>query len=471
MDDEVVLSHTTSVCPDCLACIPAVRVADGQRVLLRKSCPEHGPFEAVIWCGEPAYASWSRPKAPSYPKSPQTVVAKGCPWDCGLCPEHRQQTCCTLLEITHRCDLACPICFADAGKERENDPDLPEIRRRFEALLAAAGPCNVQLSGGEPTVRDDLPEIIALGHSIGFDFIQLNTNGLRLAREPDYGRKLKEAGLSCVFLQFDGLDDEVSVKLRGRPLAREKEAAVDHCREHELGVILVPTLVPGVNAHLIGSIIEYAVERLPGVRGVHFQPVSYFGRYTGFSHDLARITIPEILTEIEKQTRGLIKAEHFRPSGAEHSLCSFHGNFVLMSGGELKPWSAPHAGQSCCGGEAAGLGAVKARQFQRQFWTAPAGCCCAAAKGPSLGGWELFLERIRTHSLCLSGMAFQDAWTLDLERLKGCHLHVLHPDGRLIPFCAYNLTDSKGRPVYRNGFKRHAANEEVAHHDSLDGPP
>ena len=447
----VVLSHTESVCPECLARIPAMRVADGDRVLLRKTCPDHGLFETVIWRGEPSYASWSRPKAPSYPKVPQTAVAGGCPWDCGLCPEHRQQTCCTLLEVTQRCNLRCPVCFADAGKQAGNEPDLPEMRRRFEALLAAAGPCNVQLSGGEPTVRDDLPEIIALGRAIGFDFIQLNTNGLRLAREPDYGRRLKEAGLSCVFLQFDGLDDEVSVKLRGRPLSREKEQAVAHCRELELGVILVPTLVPEVNVHLIGPIIEYAIERLPGVRGVHFQPVSYFGRYSGLSQGPCRITIPEIITEIEKQTRGLIRVEHFRPPGAEHSHCSFHGNFVLMPEGELKPWTVPNAGQSCCGGETAGLGVLKAQQFQRQFWTSPAGSGRPMAEGLSLGGWDLFLERLRTHSFCVSGMAFQDAWTLDLERLMGCHLHVLHPDGRLIPFCAYNLTDSQGHAVYRNG--------------------
>jgi 7,8-dihydro-6-hydroxymethylpterin dimethyltransferase len=447
--DEVVLSHTQSVCPQCLARLPAVRVADGDCVLLRKRCPEHGLFQTVIWRGEPSYASWSRPKTPSYPKVPQTAVVGGCPWDCGLCPEHRQQTCCTLLEVTQRCDLKCPVCFANAGNSDCKDPDLQMIRGMYEALLAAAGPCNVQLSGGEPTVRDDLPEIIALGRSMGFDFIQLNTNGLRLASEPDYGRRLKEAGLSCVFLQFDGLDDEVSVKLRGRPLAREKERAVDHCREHELGVILVPTLVPEVNVHLIGPIIEYAIERLPGVRGVHFQPVSYFGRYSGFAQDQGRLAIPEIITEIEHQTGGLIRAESFRPPGAEHSYCSFHGNFVLMPGGELRPWTVQHAGHSCCGVENAGLGAVKARQFQRQFWTTPGSLCCSLPEGPSLGGWDLFLERMRTHSFCVSGMAFQDAWTLDLERLKGCHLHVLHPDGRLIPFCAYNLTDSSGRPAYR----------------------
>jgi uncharacterized radical SAM superfamily Fe-S cluster-containing enzyme len=284
---------------------------------------------------------------------------------------------------------------------------------------------------------------------MGFDFIQLNTNGLRLGSDPDYVRRLKEAGLSCVFLQFDGLDDTIYEKLRGRPLIREKERAIQHCREHGLGVILVPTLVPGVNAHQIGATIEFALDLLPIVRGVHFQPVSYFGRYNGLSRDRQRITIPEIITEIEKQTNGRIKTEHFRPPGAEHGYCSFHGNFVLMPGGELKPWTTHNSGSTCCRTNDTGQGSVRAQQFQKQFWTFPGTSCCAQEKEPSLGEWDIFLERVRTHSFCLSGMAFQDAWNLDLERLKECHLNVLHPDGRLIPFCAYNVTNSQGRSVYR----------------------
>jgi len=447
--DESVLSVTESVCPRCLTRIPASLVADGDSVLLKKRCPEHGFFQTVIWRGEPSYASWSRPKIPSHPKIPQTEVDRGCPWDCGLCSEHRQQTCCTLIEVTRRCDLKCPVCFANAGVNGGSDPDFHEIRRMYEALLAACGPCNVQLSGGEPTVREDLPEIIALGRSLGFDFIQLNTNGLRLAREPGYAKKIKEAGLSCVFLQFDGLVDEVFRRLRGRPLTREKDRAVAYCVENELGVILVPTLVPDINIHQIGPIIEYAVAKLPGIRGVHFQPMSYFGRYSGLSPDRRRMTIPEIITEIERQSGGVIKTEHFRPPGAENSYCSFHGNFVLMPGGELKPWTVRGSGNSCCGAENAGLGASRAQQFQKQFWGAPTGSCCSLREGPGLDGWDIFLNRMRTHSLCLSGMAFQDAWTLDLDRLKGCHLHVINPDGRLVPFCAYNLTDIEGRSYYR----------------------
>ncbi len=451
MKGEVLLSVTESVCPECLARIPARRVADGDRVLLKKKCPEHGFFQAVIWRGEPSYNSWSRPKMPAHPITPQTAMESGCPWDCGLCPEHRQQTCCAMLEVTTRCDLKCPVCFANAGVDNRSDPDLKEIRVMYEGLLRACGPCNVQISGGEPTVREDLPEIIALGRSMGFDFLQLNTNGLRLAREPAYVKKLKEAGLSCVFLQFDGLEDDVFLRLRGRPLAREKRQAVAHCLELDLGVILVPTLVPDVNVHQIGPIIKFAQARIPGVRGVHFQPVSYFGRCSGLSAERLRLTIPEIITEIENQTGGAVRKENFRPPGAENSYCSFHANFVLMPGGELKPWTVHDPGNSCCGAQSAESAVSKARQFQKQFWTSPGSSCCSLHNEPGLGGWDLFVTRLKTHSFCLSGMAFQDAWTLDLDRLKQCYLHVVHRDGRLIPFCAFNLTDSRGRCFYRDG--------------------
>jgi hypothetical protein len=449
MTETVFLSETESICPVCLEVIPAIRVADGDQVSLNKKCPEHGPFQAVIWRGAPSYASWGGRKTPSYPEKPMTAVDRGCPWDCGLCPEHRQRTCCVLIEVTRQCDLKCRVCFADAGKGNGKDPDFNVVKSMYERLLAIGGPYNVQLSGGEPTIRDDLPGMVSLGCSMGFDFIQLNTNGLRLAREPGYVERLKEAGLSCVFLQFDGLEDGVYEKLRGRPLFREKERAIRHCLENELGVILVPTLVPGVNIHQIGPIVEFAVTLLPTVRGVHFQPLSYFGRYDGVCRDRSRITIPEIITEIERQTGGMIKTEHFRPPGAEHCYCSFHGNFVLMPEGELRPWAVHQPGNTCCRRDDAGLGSAKARQFQKQFWASPRSSCCPSDKGPGLGGWDLFLERVRTHSFCLSGMAFQDAWNLDLERLKECHLHVLHPDGRLVPFCAYNVTDVEGRSYYR----------------------
>jgi 7,8-dihydro-6-hydroxymethylpterin dimethyltransferase len=444
-----VLSTTESVCPECLARLSAERVLVGDDVYLRKTCPEHGPFQAVIWRGPPLYSEWVKPKIPAHPVNPFTSIDRGCPYDCGLCADHRQQTCTALLEVTQRCDLRCPFCFADAGTAATPDPDLRTLEAWYRRLLDAGGPCNIQLSGGEPTVRDDLPDAVALGKSLGFEFIQLNTNGLRLARDPAYANALKDAGLSSVFLQFDGTRDDIFTALRGVQLLDRKRAAIERCVENDLGVVLVPTLVPGVNTGDLGNLIRLALEYFPGVRGVHFQPVSYFGRYPQAPADADRITIPEVIRAIEQQTRGLIKAANFTTSGCENALCSLHGNFVVMPNGDLRPWTQ-QAAASCRTPQPAEIGAARTRDFVATYWSSTANLVTLDnIASSSFGEWEVFLARTKTHTFCISGMAFQDAWNLDLDRLRDCCIHSVSPAGRLIPFCAYNLTDRSGRALYR----------------------
>ncbi len=452
MKEARLLSTTESVCPDCLSRIPAQRVARGDDVYLRKVCPEHGAFESVIWRGPPSFTEWMRPKIPAYPQSPFTAVERGCPFDCGLCPDHRQQTCTALLEVTQRCDLGCPYCFASSGAGTEPDPTLPVIEGWYRRLLEAGGPYNVQLSGGEPTMRDDLPEIVALGRRLGFDFIQVNTNGLRFARDPAYVAALREAGLASVFLQFDGTRDDIYEKLRGKPLLEEKRAAVARCAEFGLGVVLVPTLVPGVNTDDVGAIIDFALQHVPIVRGVHFQPVSYFGRYPEPPDDAGRITIPEMIRALEIQTDGRIQREVFKPPACENAWCSFHGNFVLMPHGELRPWVKESESSCCCEPQSAAEGARKARSFVARYWVPPAPQTTRPTDISTvydMGEWDTFLSRVRTHTLCISGMAFQDVWNLDLDRLRDCCIHTVSPDGRIVPFCAYNLTSCSGRTLYR----------------------
>jgi uncharacterized radical SAM superfamily Fe-S cluster-containing enzyme len=448
IDSEPILSLTQSVCPECLARLEAQRVQRGDDIYLRKCCPEHGLFETVVWRSATEYRGWVRPKTPAYPEKPATSVSAGCPYDCGLCPEHRQHTCTALLEITQRCNLRCPVCFADAAHQPPPDPDLATIEGWYRMLLETGGPFNVQLSGGEPTVRRDLPEIISLGRKMGFGFIQLNTNGIRLADEPDYVERLKAHGLSSVFLQFDGTEDAIYEALRGKPLLAQKIAAIERCAAQGIGVILVPTLKPGVNDHNVGEIIRFALEYAPAVRGVHFQPISYFGRYPAPPDDADRITIPDVIRLIVAQSDGLFRAESFAPPGCENALCSFHGNFVLMPDGRLVPWTQ-HQSQSCdCQPIPAAEGAARARAFVAANWIAVEDVALPC-EGPSLGEWDILLQRSRTHTFFVSGMAFQDAWTLDLERLRDCCIHTVSRDGRLIPFCAYNLTSSSGRSLYR----------------------
>jgi uncharacterized radical SAM superfamily Fe-S cluster-containing enzyme len=450
--EKSVLSRTSSLCPECLRLVPATRYLDGQDVYMRKTCPEHGEFKTVLWRGDPSCQAWVRPKIPYVIKKPATKAEQGCPFDCGLCPEHRQQTCTALLEVTGQCNLRCAFCFADADTSLRPDPDMTTIQRWYECLLANGNPCNIQLSGGEPTIRDDLPDIVALGRSMGFSFVQVNTNGLRLGSDPTYTKKLAKAGLASVFLQFDGMNDDIHQTLRGGFLLKRKMAAIENCRQQGLGVVLVPTVVPGVNDLELGSIIQFALENLDVVRGVHFQPVSYFGRYPVPPSDMDRITIPEIIRKLELQTEGLLKARDFKPPGCENALCSFHGNFVLMPDGSVKALTSHNSSDCHCDAESAEEGASSAREFVAQNWSRRESKTPSYLQsGFSLGEWDVLLERASTHMLCISCMAFQDVWNIDLERLKDCCIHVVAQDGRLVPFCAYNLTDSAGRSLYGRG--------------------
>jgi len=457
-----ILAETQSLCPECLRQIPAYRRLEESSVFLEKRCPEHGLSKTIIWRGHPCIQGWSRPKMPSNPDRPATSIDRGCPFDCGLCPDHRQHTCTALLEVTHRCNLMCRICFAGSGRPASPDPGAKMIRFWYDRVLESAGTCNIQLSGGEPTVRNDLPAIIHVGKQAGFSFIQLNTNGIRIAEETEYAEKLKDAGLASVFLQFDGISDAPYLALRGRPLADLKKRAVEACARSGLGIVLVPTLVPGINTDQIGTILNYGLSEAPAVRGVHFQPVSYFGRYPKPPQDSERITLPEVMAALERQTQGKVRADQFRPPGCENALCSFHGNFIILESGRLVALTDRN-GSCCIGPEKAEDGARQTISAVARNWSGPVGnpvnspnpesCLEPVSDSPSpceCDTLDGFLDRARTHTFGISAMAFQDAWTLDLERLRDCCIHVVAPDGRLIPFCAYNLTSRSGRGLYRS---------------------
>ncbi|UWG95686.1 radical SAM protein [Dehalobacter sp. DCM] len=456
-----VIGYTTSVCPVCLRQIEAERLKIGDSVYIRKACPDHGQFQSVIWRGKPDYLTWYREKEPEYPKVSLTEVAKGCPYDCGLCPSHSQQICCSQIEVTERCNLRCPICFADAGRclgegPEDNvtkDPPVADIVDQLRIIWNTTGKCNIQLSGGEPTVRDDLPEIITAARQLGYTFFQLNTNGIRLAEDPEYVRALKDAGLSTVFLQFDGMKDEIYRDLRGKDLFALKEKAIDNCGRNHLGVVLVPTLVPGVNTDQIGEIVRYALKGMPVIRGVHFQPVSYFGRYPEPPDDRDRITLPEVLRALEEQTDGLLKMTDFAPSDCESALCSFHGDFVYFEDGKLT--SCTPKKNTCCSSENNQQASViKAQNFVAQRWeiqNSSANCSPGNTGKQPLkepDSWDAMLDRLRNYRLSITCMTFQDAENIDLERLKYCCVPVI-VKGKAIPFCAYNLTSRDGRSLYR----------------------
>ena len=428
--------RTKSVCPVCLRVLEAQKTVGEHGIYLNKTCPEHGAFSALIWEGSiKEYFMWNGESSAIDPPVNGKEPQRGCPNDCGLCSAHLRKGCCMLLELTRRCNLECPVCYASAGKCGD-DPNIEDIERQYDFLMAHGGPFNIQLSGGEPTLREDLPEIIWLGRQKGFTFFQLNTNGIRLAAEPDYAKSLKAAGLNTVFLQFDGMSDAVYEALRGRPLLREKLAAAG------LGIVLVPVIAPGVNEEEAGGILRLAMTRMPYVRGVHFQPLSYFGR-CALKRAERPVTIPRMLRLIEKQTEGMMKYADFCGGGAESPYCSFHASYMRRGDGSLRLLG--RRGGSCCATSDDSRSSV-AGQWSWAEWDTEAAQKKSGAETASL---DEFLEYARRNTFAVSGMVFQDAYDLDLERLMRCHICEVDPRHGMVPFCAYNLTDPEGLALYR----------------------
>ncbi len=476
-----IINYIESVCPVCLKKVMAQKVQYDDGVYLEKTCDEHGFFKTLIWEGQD-YKDWRGKEVYKTPEVLGNNVNKGCPYDCGICSEHRQETCCVLLELTDRCNLKCPICFASANEDVKPDVSIERVAEYFDYLMDCGGPYNIQLSGGEPTMRDDLDQIIKIGREKGFTFFQLNTNGIRIAEDADYIKKLAEAGLNTVFLQFDGLTEKPYIRLRGKKLLRTKLKAIENCKKAGVGVVLVPTVEKDANLDQLGKIIEFAINNMPAVRGVHFQPISYFGRYEN-RDETFRITIPKMIKEIEKQMNGKMKVGDFMPGGAENSYCSFHANFLVNEDRSLR---ALGSRTSCCSKPTS---SKQSREFVAKQWSAregidtnePINCssieaeetscccsskpevkveeasCCCSSESPKkqevIGTKSLddFIERFEKYTLAISAMLFQDAWNLDIDRLKQCYIHVVSDDEniKLVPFCAYNLTNTKGEYLYR----------------------
>ena len=287
-----VFRHTKSVCPECLKQIDAyivLDVLDGiDAIFMRKQCKEHGFFEDIISRNPPEYErnqKYYHDYVTIENKNNCHDTGEGCPHNCGMCAEHKSSPCIALIDVTNRCNLACPICFANASaKGYIVEPTMAELRTIFQHFLDIKPnpPVLLQLSGGEPTVREDLVDIIRMGKEMGFVEILLTTNGLKLAARngPEYIKTLHKAGMGAMYLSFDSADDpEVYKKVRGVNLLALKNRVIENCRKAGFaGVNLVPTIAKGVNDHQVGPIMQYAMENHDVVTGIVFQPVSLCGR-------------------------------------------------------------------------------------------------------------------------------------------------------------------------------------------------
>src|SRR5262245_60719399 len=297
--------QVVSLCEQCLRRIEAKHVIRDNHVWMYKWCPQHGRSKVLIatdakyWrAGREDYI-----KPPEMPLQFNTEMHWGCPYDCGLCPDHMQHSCLTLLEVTDQCNLACPVCYASSGPQRRTQRDVSTIERMLDAIVANEGePDVVQISGGEPTVHPQFFEILDAAKRRPIRHLMVNTNGIRIATEAGFAERLaRYAPAFEVYLQFDSFEREALLTLRGADLRQIRERALERLKAVGLSTTLVVTVARGVNDGEIGTIIEYAAGQ-SCVRGVTLQPVSFAGRTDGVTVQAARLTLTEVRQKILDQT-------------------------------------------------------------------------------------------------------------------------------------------------------------------------
>ena len=440
--DSAFYEQTRSICPECKRLIDAeIRLQDNCLVM-HKQCPEHGWFHSLVSSDADSYISSLKYNKPgTVPLAFSTEVKDGCPRDCGLCPDHKQHACLGLIEVNTGCNLACPTCFANAGPGYNLTMD--EVELMLDEFVRTEGdPEVVQFSGGEPTLHPQLFDMIRMARAKGIRHVMVNTNGLRIVRDPAWAEELA-ALRPMIYFQFDGLEDATYERLRGEPLLKEKLAVLDRLGELDLDTILVAAIERGVNEHEVGALVRFGLEH-PAVRGVNFQPVTHTGRHEPFD-PLDRVTIPEVVGRIAEQTEGLFLKSDFVPVPCCHPGCQ-SVTYAYVEDDQVIPlprvlnvddyldyitnrtWpdaseDVKHALEALWSSSAVPGSESLVSQFT----------CAVCNIDLAISSRDL-AKRI----FAISVKDFMDAYTFDVKKVMKCCVEIITPDGRLIPFCSYN---------------------------------
>lgn len=439
--DEVFLEFTRSICPVCKRVIDAeVNVRDN-RVILRKRCAEHGLFEALVYSDADLYMAQQRYNKPgTMPLELQTEVKEGCPLDCGICPEHKQHACLAIIEVNTACNLDCPVCFADSGHQEDGfSLSLEQVDLMLDSFVAAEGdPEVVQFSGGEPTIHPQILEFIALAQAKGIRSVMLNTNGIRLARDRRFAEELA-ALRPHVYLQFDGFELETHIAIRGKDLRADKQRALDHAAELGLTVTLVAAVEKGINEHEVGAIVRFAVGH-PAVRSVAFQPVTHSGRHLEFD-PLERLTNADVMELVAAQVPEWYRLDDFVPVPCCFPSCRSM-SYAFVDGDSVVPFTRLIEIDDY-------LDYLSNRvipdyeirhSLERMFSSSATPGAEKALLACESCGIDLPAElgQLQDKVFTIIVQDFQDAYTLNVRQLMKCCVVEIVPDGRLIPFCAYN---------------------------------
>lgn len=441
-------STTTSLCTTCLRRVEAKIVFQDERVLMIKRCAEHGS-ETVLISDDIAYYRATREtflKPPEMPQHYNTPVKYGCPYDCGLCEDHEQHSCVSVIEITDHCNLRCPVCYANSGPERTGYRSLRTVERMLDAVVRNEGePDVVQISGGEPTLHPELFAILDAARARPIRHLMLNTNGIRIAKDRAFAERLASycPGFE-LYLQFDSLEKGALLQLRGADLRSVHAEVLGHCDELDLPVTLVVTVQKGVNDGELGAIVEHALTHR-SVRGVTFQPVQEAGRLDTFDPTRDRLTLSEVRRKLLAQT------SVFRPQDVLPVPChpdAIAMAYLLKVGDQVTPLSGEVPLEVLLGAARSTISFERDAALKQAVFALFSTGIHEGAAGASLKTLLCCLPRVDAASAELGYhnlfrviiMEFADARGFDVRSVKKSCVHIVHPeDGRSIPFDTYNL--------------------------------
>jgi len=483
---------TGSLCPECKKIIIASLYERDGKVMIEKSCPEHGTTTDVYWSDVEMYL-----KAENFAydgigvENPAIPNAKVCPNECGLCQLHLSHTALANVDLTNRCNLKCPICFANANAAGYvYEPSYEQVVKML-TMLREERPVPtpaVQFSGGEPTIYPRFADVIKKAKELGFSQIQAASNGIRFAKEPEFLREAVDAGLNTIYLQFDGLTDDIYMASRGAPLVETKKKVIENVRklQKKPSIVLVPTIVKGINDDQVGEIFRFAVENIDVIRGINYQPVAFTGRIDQDERAKQRYTLPDLVKDLEKQTGKVTKADFYpvpsvvpvstlisallgesKVTFTTHPHCGLATYLFVQDQDHIIPLTRfvdvePLFKELYALSLKADKAKVKFPQKVKAFNILKK----YIDKDKAPEGLDLvkFLQMMNTvlgdsskkslsefswNMMFVGGMHFQDGYNYDIERVKRCAIHYTTPDNRIIPFCAYN-----GGPTYRTEIEK-----------------
>jgi len=439
------------MCPKCLALVPAKICIEGDDVFYEKRCKTHGVSKTRI-SSDARYYRWQRDflKPGDRPLSVQSKTHYGCPYDCGLCPDHEQHSCLAIVEINEVCDLICPVCFADSSPKRGKNLPLATIERMFDTLAASEGePDLVQISGGEPTLHPQILDVLRLAKAKPIRHVMLNTNGVRIAQDPAFVAALAElkTGLE-VYLQFDSLTPQALKEIRGADLTRIRRQALEALETHNISTTLVCVVKKGVNDEEMGDIVSHALQ-WRCVRGVNFQPIQDTGRNEGYDPNKDRALLSDIRRRIVADS-GVFGERDMIPLPCNPTAITI--GYGLRNGDKVTPVTSIFSHEDLLAEVPNALTFEKYPELQRRIFE-----LFSLSTGP-----DTAIERIEALLCCLPGVPaprglsydnvfrvtvveFLDPHNFCLAAVKRSCVHFVTPAGQIIPFDTYNLLYRDGR--------------------------